>query len=168
MSTRFRGSAVERRALDAYIRLMRAAASVATRLDRRLRGFGITETHFGVLEMLHHLGPLHPREITRKRFTTGGNTTYIVTALEREGLVTRSRDPGDGRASLVSLTARGRRRVEAILPGHVEAIVREFSVLSAAEQEELGRLCRVVGLRVPTPGARRPSKPRTARAPGGT
>lgn len=167
MSTRYRGSAAERRALDAYIRLMRASASVATRLDRRLRGFGITESHFGILEMLHHLGPLHPREITRKRFTTGGNTTYVVRVLEREGLVARAQDPGDGRASLVSLTAKGRRRVEAILPGHVEAIVREFAVLSAAEQEELGRLCRIVGLRVPTPGSGRPSKTRNVPAHGG-
>jgi hypothetical protein len=34
-----------------------------------------------------------------------------------------------------------------IFPGHAEAITEEFAGLSAAEQTELGRLCKKVGLR---------------------
>ena len=147
MATHFRGSAADRRALDAYTRLMRAAKSVGTRLDRRLREEGLTETQFGILEMLFHLGPLRPQEITKKHFTTGGNTTFVVTGLEKEGLLKRTPDPSDGRAVLVTLTAKGRRRVAELLPGHVAAIVGEFGILTAAEQEELGRLCRIVGTR---------------------
>lgn len=147
MSTHYRGSAAERRALDVYTRLMRSAKSVGSRLDRRLREQGITETQFGVLDMLFHLGPLHPREITKRHFTTGGNTTFVLKTLERDGLIEREPDPKDGRAHLVRLTAKGRRRVGELFPGHLAAIVREFSILSAAEQEELGRLCRIVGMR---------------------
>ena len=147
MGTHYRGSAAERRALDTYTRLMRGASSVGGRLDRRLRTLGITEPQFGVLEMLYHLGPLHPQAITAKEFTTGGNTTYLLKTLERDGFLKRGPDPKDGRAVLVTITAKGRRRVEQVLPGHVAAIVEEFSILSAAEQEELGRLAKIVGLR---------------------
>ena len=147
MSTHYRGGAAERRALDVYTRLMRSAKSVGTRLARQLREQGLTETQFGCLEMLFHLGPLHPQEITEKHFMTGGNTTFVVTTLEKEGLLKREPDPNDGRATLVRLTAKGRRLVAELLPGHVAAIVCEFSILSAAEQEELGRLCRIVGTR---------------------
>lgn len=164
MSTRYRGTAAERRALDAYTRLMRGATSVMTRLDRRLRESGLTETQFGVLEMLYHLGPLHPQEITKKSFTTGGNTTFVLKGLERDGLLRREPDPSDGRAVLATLTAKGRTRVEGILPGHVAAIVREFAILTAAEQEELGRLCRIVGTRTrgAPPRSTRPAKSRRA------
>jgi hypothetical protein len=43
------------------------------------------------------------------------------------------------------LTAAGKKVVEDALPGHVQAIVREFSRLDLEEQERLRRLCRKLG-----------------------
>jgi hypothetical protein len=43
------------------------------------------------------------------------------------------------------LTEAGKRKVEAVLPGHVAALVDEFKVLSAGEQKTLGELCRKLG-----------------------
>ena len=58
MSTHCRGSKKEIRALDAYIKLMRAAESVTDRTSRHLAAAGLTISQFGVLEALLHLGPL--------------------------------------------------------------------------------------------------------------
>jgi MarR family 2-MHQ and catechol resistance regulon transcriptional repressor len=147
MGTHYRGRPAEVRALDAYIRLMRGAGSVATRLESRLLALGLTENQFGVLEVLLHLGPRSPGELKGKLFTTGGNITMILDNLEKRGLVLRERDPADKRRLTVRLTPAGKRLVERLFPGHLAAIVDEMSVLTAAEQETLGRLCRRLGLR---------------------
>ena len=100
-----------------------------------------------MLEILLHLGPLSPGELKTKLLTTGGNITMILDNLEKRGLVHRERHRDDKRRLTVPLTAEGRRRIESIFPGHVKAIVAEMSILTAAEQETLGRLCRRLGLR---------------------
>jgi hypothetical protein len=46
----------------------------------------------------------------------------------------------------LTLTPRGRALIRRIFPGHVEAIVREFVVLTRGEQAALGRLCKRLGL----------------------
>lgn len=45
-------------ALDAYIKLMRAADSVTARLEPVMGSAGLTVGQFGTLEALLHLGPL--------------------------------------------------------------------------------------------------------------
>ena len=70
MGTRYRGKANEVRALNAYINLMRAGRSVGARLEQRLLNLDLSESQFGVLEALLHLGPLFPRQLGEKLFTT--------------------------------------------------------------------------------------------------
>ncbi len=146
MPTHYAGTVVERRALDAYIKLMRAATALGARLERRLLAAGLTESQFGVLEILYHLGPRHQRDLGAKRLASGGNITMVVDNLERRGLVRRERDALDRRRVTVHLTREGRGLVVRILPGHVAAIVAELGVLRPREQEMLGRLCKRVGL----------------------
>jgi DNA-binding MarR family transcriptional regulator len=45
----------------------------------------------------------------------------------------------------VHLTEAGSSKIEAVLPGHVAALVEEFSALSAKEQQTLGELCKKLG-----------------------
>jgi MarR family transcriptional regulator, 2-MHQ and catechol-resistance regulon repressor len=155
MGTRYAGKPSEVRALDAYIKLMRATNTVQGNLDRKLLAQSLTENQFGVLEMLLHLGPLTQRDIGVKLFTSNGNVTVVVDNLEKRYLVRRVRDRADRRLITVHLTPEGRRLIEWIFPGHVAAVVGEFSRLTAAEQEELGRLCKKLGLRDRRPGPRR-------------
>lgn len=147
MATRYRGRAAEVRALNAYINLTRAGRSVGTRLERRLLELGLTESQFGVLEALLHCGPLFQRQLGEKLFTTRANISLIVDGLEEKGWVERERHPDDRRHVRVLLTAAGKKYVKRLFPDHLFAVVREFEVLTADEQEELARLCRKVGLR---------------------
>jgi DNA-binding MarR family transcriptional regulator len=71
--------------------------------------------------------------------------TYVISHLEKRGWVRRERVKDDRRKLLVRLTPAGKKVVQDALPGHVQAIVREFSRLSLDEQETLRRLCRKLG-----------------------
>jgi MarR family transcriptional regulator, 2-MHQ and catechol-resistance regulon repressor len=160
MPTHYRGSAQERAALDAYIKLMRAADSVTARLDPLMRAADLTVGQFGALEALLHRGPLCQRDLGRKLLRSGGNITVVVGNLARRGLVRRHRGPQDRRFVTVTLTDKGRRLIGGIFPRHVRHVVRELEALSPPEQAELGRLCRQLGL------ARRPERARKERHNG--
>ena len=146
MGTRYRGTVAEVRALNAYLKLLRAAGSTGARLSGLLADAGVTESQFAVLEALYHLGSMHQRQLAEKVQRTGGNITLVVDNLERRGLVKRQREARDRRFITVHLTPAGQRLVKQALPRHVANILAQLSVLSAAEQDELGRLCRKLGL----------------------
>jgi MarR family 2-MHQ and catechol resistance regulon transcriptional repressor len=145
MPTHYKGSAEEVRALDAFIKLTRAAESVGARLFRAGTTGDLTVSQFGVLESLYHLGSMCQRDISAKLLKSGGNITLVIDNLEKRGLVQRDRDPEDRRMVIVSLTPQGRELIQGIFPRHVTAIVEEMSVLTIEEQATLGRLCRKLG-----------------------
>jgi MarR family 2-MHQ and catechol resistance regulon transcriptional repressor len=151
MPTAHQGSPAEVAALDAYIKLMRAAETVTARAHALLEG-ELTLTQFGVLEALYHRGPLSAGELAEKILKSAGNLTLVLANLERDRLISRERDPDDGRRWIISLSAAGRRRIAALFPRVASAITAEFAHLSSAEQKRLGELCKKLG-RGPRPAA---------------
>lgn len=148
MPNHHQGSKQERRALDTYVKLRRASESVSARLTAVFAASGLTESQFGVLEALYHLGPLCQKDLARKILRTGGNLTLVIDNLEKRDLVRRDRDPNDRRYSTVSLTPTGEKLITEIFPAHARMIVDEMGALNAREQEELARLCRKLGLKL--------------------
>jgi MarR family transcriptional regulator, 2-MHQ and catechol-resistance regulon repressor len=146
MATRYRGTAKEKRALDAYIALMRAAEAVTARTHGHLLPAGLTIGQFGALEALFHLGPMRATELARKVLRSPGNMTTVLDNLEKAGLVRRSQQAEDRRCTTVTLTVRGETLMREVFPRHVVGMVQEWDVLTAAEQEELKRLCRKLGV----------------------
>jgi MarR family 2-MHQ and catechol resistance regulon transcriptional repressor len=144
MGTRHQGPPAEVAALDAYIKLMRAAESVSMRAHVVLPA-SVTFTQFAALEALLHLGPLCQSQLAAKLLRSGGNLTLVVHNLERDGLVVRKRGAEDRRFVQVALTAKGRKFITALFPKVAASLTREFAVLSAAEQAALARLCRKLG-----------------------
>jgi MarR family 2-MHQ and catechol resistance regulon transcriptional repressor len=153
MGTHHKGPPAELSALNTYIKLRRAAGAIDARLVRDLADHGLTETQFGVLEVLYHLGPMCQRAIAAKQFTSGANMTMVVNNLEKGGLVRRVRSAEDRRQYFVELTAEGRSLIRKIFPGHVQKIVMAFSTLTRDEQSQLGALCRKLGLANAADGA---------------
>lgn len=151
MGTHYRGARDEVRALDAYVKLLRAAGTVGGRIASDLRKLSLTESQFGILEMLLHLGPLRQCDIGTKLLISRANVTLVVDQLADRGWVRRERDAADRRSNVVHLTAEGRRRIERLFPGHARRIAALLSALSASEQEALGRLCRKLGLAAAAP-----------------
>ena len=145
MPTHFTGSRAEMRTLDTFIKLTRCANSLLARLAERNTIGDLTYSQFAVLEALYHLGPMTQGEVSQKVLKSGSNMTTVIDNLERDGLVRRERHVDDRRVIYVHLTEAGSNKVEAVLPGHVAALVKEFRVLTAQEQEALGELCKKLG-----------------------
>jgi len=149
VGTHYRGTEAEERALDAFIKLMRAANSVRSRVHAHLTEARLTESQFGVLEALLHLGPLCQKELSEKLLKSGANTTTVVDNLEKRGLVRRERRGSDRRYVSVHLTPEGGALVARAFSRHVNAVLREFGRITPEEQEQLASLCRELGRGVP-------------------
>ena len=142
----YRGNKEESRALRTYVKLMRAAESMTARIHRHLSSTGLTISQFAVLEALYQLGPLSQREIGQKILRSSGNITMVIDNLEKNGRVRRERNEADRRFFIVHLTDKGYNLINKIFPPHAAVIAKDLGVLTAAEQNALGRLCKKLGL----------------------
>lgn len=143
-----RTTKAEKAALDAYVKLMRAADTITARAHAVLPD-GLTIAQFGVLEALHHKGPMIQSEIAAKVLKSAGNLTLVVDNLERDGHVKRTREPDDRRRIRVSLTPQGAKYIAAIFPRVAASITAELSVITFAEQAMLGEICKKLGISKP-------------------
>lgn len=148
MGTHYQGTSEERRALDLYIKLSRAAESVNQRVNRHLQDVNLTVSQFGVLEALYHLGPMTPGVLCDKILRSTGNLTLVIDNLEKRRLVARTQNPEDRRSTIIVLTAAGKALIEEVLPRHVATVVQEAAVLTPEEQSQLATLCRKLGLQI--------------------
>lgn len=146
MPTHYVGTPRETLALNTYIKLTRAVESLQARLAQRGLLGGLTFSQFGILEALHHLGPMCQHELGQKILKSSGNITMVIDNLEKHGLVRRMPHPDDRRMVLVTLTEAGEALINDVFPRQLAGIVEELSVLDAQEQETLGNLCRKLGL----------------------
>lgn len=148
MGTKYRGTKAEILALDTFIKLRRAVNSVDAVIgvvDERSPRM-MSETRFGMLEALYHLGPLCQQELGEKILTSKANVTMIVDKLSAQGLVRRTAHPENRRMVLVELTDAGAAFVKESLPDRVDRIRLAFDHLDSDERKELGRLCKKLGL----------------------
>jgi MarR family 2-MHQ and catechol resistance regulon transcriptional repressor len=145
MGTHHRGPASEVRALDTFIKLSRACDAVGEHAQSSYADTGLTGSQFGTLETLFHLGPLCQSEIGKKILRSSGNITLVIDNLEKRSLVRRERRGDDRRRVMIHLTAEGRTLISRVFPGHAAGLEAAFSVLTAEEQDELGRLCKKLG-----------------------
>jgi MarR family 2-MHQ and catechol resistance regulon transcriptional repressor len=146
MGTHYQGTESEKRSLNTYIKLSRAAEAVSQRVNDHLRHYDLTISQFGVLEAIYHLGPMQPGQLGEKILKSSGNMTLVVENLVKRGLVLRQRREDDRRCIDIHLTDAGNECVDAILAVHISGVVTVFSPLTAAEQDQLAELCRKLGL----------------------
>ncbi len=133
-------------ALNTYTKLMRAAESVTNRVGRTMSAAGLTISQFGVLEALHHKGPLCQRDIAAKILKSTGNITLVIDNLEKQALVKRERISEDRRYLTVTLTESGETLIRTVFSDVESAIVTEMDSLTSEEQETLGMLSKKLGL----------------------
>jgi MarR family transcriptional regulator, 2-MHQ and catechol-resistance regulon repressor len=148
---RYRGSESEVLALSTFVKLSRAANTLSARLARGLADSDLTESQFGVLEALYHLGPLHQCDLAEKILRSSGNMTLVIDNLEKRGLVERRRSADDRRFVSIHLTGTGSELIARVFPAHARAITDEMSALEPEEQRTLGRLCRQLGRKQDAP-----------------
>ena len=135
----------EERALRLWIALARCYATFSRAVAGKVAEYGLTTAQFGILEALHHVGPLSLGELAEKLLVTGGNVTYVMDRLEEQELVRRERSGEDRRVVLAHLTDEGRSLIRGVFPGHAEFIHELAGLLEPGEQEELRTLLKKLG-----------------------
>lgn len=112
-------------------RAWRAFTSVVTRLEPVLdaqlrRDHDLRHFDYGVLALLSDQDDRTLRMSTLADRADGSlsRLSQVVTRLERLGLVVRSPDPDDGRATLATLTEAGLARLVDAAPSHVREVRR--------------------------------------------
>ena len=132
-------------ALKLWVVLARSMAAVRRHAEADIDRHGITFTEFGILEALHHKGPLLLGDLQRAILVSSGGVTYLVDRLTEKGLVERRDCPTDRRARYAALTRSGEALIKRIFPEHAAAVARAVSGLSRAEQAEATALLRTLG-----------------------
>src|SRR4051812_23339523 len=106
--------------------VIRAAAHLEPELEEALNEHGLTRPSYLVLLAL--LGAeddhLTQRELMASVKRTSGTMSVRLARLERAGYVDRERDPDDRRGAIVTLTDRGRERVQAARPAYEDTAAR--------------------------------------------
>lgn len=137
--------------LKLFVVLSRAYSAVSDQLETSVAESGLTGTEFGIMEVLHHKGPLLLGEIQRKILVTSGGITYLVDRLVEKGLVKREECPSDRRARYAVLTPAGDALIRRIFPDHASKIAQAVSGLSTTEQVAATKLLRKLGLAAADP-----------------
>jgi DNA-binding MarR family transcriptional regulator len=148
-SKRYRGEvtgAREVRALDpqqlgAYFALMEAVSLLRHHVEQHLQAEGdLSYVQFQLLARLAAGdGQLTMTALADGIVYSRSGLTYQAGLLEKAGLIARGPSPDDERATLVTITGKGRALVDRILPGHVQVVHRLlFEPLSEGDLRQLG------------------------------
>jgi DNA-binding MarR family transcriptional regulator len=142
----------ETKALDAWVRLLRAHAATTRALSAELLAeHGLTINDY---EALLHLsraddGRMRRVDLAERLLLTASGVTRLLDGLEESGLVEKAACASDRRVSYAVLTASGRKRLEAASTSHVAAIRELFA--ERYNGEDLDRLVDLLG-RLPGAG----------------
>jgi len=134
------------RLTDSAARLRMAIVRTARRLRQEAAGEGaeLTPTAGSALATVERHGPLTPSELAQIERIKRPTATRILRVLLEAGLVDRAPDPGDGRSSLVSVNAAGRRRLRGMRGRKNAYLARRMRDLSPADVEALDRAATIL------------------------
>jgi len=82
----------------------------STLLSREIKESGLTPWEFGVLSAIGVWGPLTPTDLARRVGLPPTTLSEHIARFTERALVTRTRNPNDGRSYLLELTDDGKRR----------------------------------------------------------
>ena len=116
-------------AIEAWEALLRVRASLVPMLSDEVEArSGLSLAEYDVLLELNRAGgPLRVTELGRRVVLSRTRVSRVVSSMERTGLLARSPDAGDGRATLVEPTAAGRAAFRRAAPVYLAGIRSHFA-----------------------------------------
>jgi DNA-binding MarR family transcriptional regulator len=126
-------------------RLFRAVSLADARLAAGLAEFELQPGWFDLLGALLRAGKpyqLNPTQLMQATMLSSAGMTKRLDRMAAAGLVERHPDPSDRRGTLVRLTPRGRKTIDAALPVHVANEAQLLAALSQDERRSLDALLR--------------------------
>lgn len=132
-------------ALLAVSNIYRAANAVRNRMEREiLAPVGLSWGGFTILFVLWVWGDRETGALATDCGLAKGTLSGMLQTLERAGLISRARHPGDGRKVVVHMEPPGHRLIEEVFPAFNEYEAKFTEGLDAGERRELARLLRKV------------------------
>lgn len=131
--------------MHVWSRIHRLAALLDGHRKQCFADRGLEAWEFDVLAALRRAGEPHrlsPGKLLTETHVTSGTMTHRIDRLKSRGLVTRLRNPEDGRGALVELTPQGRELVDDAIGGLLaleESLLEEWS---GDEQDQFAGLLR--------------------------
>jgi DNA-binding MarR family transcriptional regulator len=124
-------------AIADFTRLLRAATDISSALDGLLAKHGLLQGRWWVLVLLARQDDhaSSPSDLADKAGVTKATMTGFIDGLEREGLVTRMMDSTDRRKFLISLTAAGQAKLDAVMPDYYTSIHALMNVLNSTQRQ---------------------------------
>jgi DNA-binding MarR family transcriptional regulator len=112
------------------------------RTARRLRqeaGGELGPATGAALATIERHGPLSPSELAKREGVKRPTAARILGHLEQDALVTRVRDPEDGRCSILSITPEGRALLRKLRARKTAYLAQQLEDLDAADRQALER-----------------------------
>jgi DNA-binding MarR family transcriptional regulator len=128
---------------DLAVRLRLAIARTARRL-RQQAGEELSPSQIAALATIDRHGPLTPSELATRERIKRPTATRVIARLEESGLVDRTRDPEDGRSSLVALAPAGRELLERVRTRKDAYLSRRLRELTPDERATLDRAAAIL------------------------
>jgi len=144
--------------------LLQAREAVMAHTRPSLREHGLSDQQWRVLRVLgehaHDPAGIETGRVAREAYLLGPSLTGVLSRMERDGLITRERDPQDQRRSVVRPTAQGLRLVDT-LSRTIEAhyVWLEQSLGKAKLAQLYGLLDELIQLEGPVSATAAPTPP---------
>jgi DNA-binding MarR family transcriptional regulator len=150
MATRFPGNDLDALHRRTWIRFSGVAAGIPAEItSRMLAATGLTQYEYLVFNHLN-LSEGHAMPMSRLALLLSSSISrlsHVVSRLEADGRVSRSRSPEDGRVQIVTLTAAGLSAFRDAAPAYFAAVTDLF--FDRLNRDDLEALDRVMGKLLP-------------------
>jgi DNA-binding MarR family transcriptional regulator len=134
-------------ATAACLRLLRVASRLIRNLEAHFSHHGLSQARFLVLVVLERTAEKHlmPVEIAKQMGISKKNTARLLNFMEDDKLIRRTSHDTDGRASVVTMTPKGRNLLHKALPGYYRVLSAATRPLSAKEKKIFIELLDLIG-----------------------
>lgn len=136
---------IEEKLAQISLELIRASSRI-TRVSNRLPGIEYSSIAWRVLSDLDRTGPERVSVLAEQQRVAQPSMTTLVHRLESEAWVTRTPDPADGRAALVSITDQGVQALARYRESIAALITPHLAELDSEDQAVLARAAQLMHL----------------------
>ncbi|MBP3736975.1 MAG: MarR family transcriptional regulator [Lachnospiraceae bacterium] len=102
---------------------------------------GLTEGGIYVLHVLHKMGgKAYPKDIVNEIGISSARVAKVLNGLESDGMIVRSRDPEDGRQTIITMTKKGIKKAEYNEQTSYKRLAQVLSMLGEKDAREYVRI----------------------------
>lgn len=129
-----------------FLMLLRTATELSSALDKSLMKYGLLQNRWLILVILmrEETHTLSPTALTKVLGITGATLSRLLETLEEEGHVKRNTCKTDRRAHEISLTAKGQKLLNKVMPEYYASITKVFAKMTEQQHKDLSKALQAI------------------------